>query len=259
MPEDQLNQDPTLKNNVENNLNPTDVVEDELKDVDNPKSYKHFQRIAEQRLQETQSEREQRIRLEEKVNYLEQQQKPVEKVEDFKPPVRPQKPVRPNDYDPTEAVTNLSSASAKYDRALQEYFENVADYQLAMSEFNTKSVESKIKRIDEFENQTKEQQRFNQNKAKALADFQRAGGTPQESQEAFELLSSPESMKPEFLLGYFKYLKGVKSQNGINNVQNRIEKQNIPSPLNGGGGNDEQIDKTKFTKSKDYSYMYKLQ
>ena len=146
--------------------------------VDVPKSFKHFQSLAEQRKSEIERYRQQAEAAEAKVREFESQ-KPKEEVQQPQELIMPVKPQRPDDYDPSD-IYDKNSSTYKYEQALRDYRDQKETYQDSMLQ----KVASTIKEQQDREAQTAYVQAHRQ---KWVGDFlSQPGATPERAAKAYE-------------------------------------------------------------------------
>lgn len=191
----------------------------ELRDVDNPKSYKHFQSLYNKTEKELREEREAKIRLEERLKALEEKaSQPEQPKEEPKVEHPGQPPQKPADYNKYEAATDPDSASFKYREALEEYNQKLIQYQAERLERLNKTFEQ--------EQQEKQQrEKFAQQKAFALSEFQKAGADPEEAQKAFEWVASGQSGSWDNLLKYYRYVNSTPTTNKKEIIERRGQRK----------------------------------
>jgi len=192
---DSPEEQPTQQKPVQLDTEPTVEIDGQVipeKEIDNLKSYKFFQSKFTTEQQERQKEREGRIRAEERLKLIEQQQIPQPQVQQNQRPVRP---VRPQGYNRLDAITITDSISAKYDEAMQDY-------------------EDKLYQWNEQQEQIKDQQtEFQRQRNMKISELQTVPGvTLEEATEALNWFTTPDSGKPEYLVAYRRFVKNL--QNG---------------------------------------------
>lgn len=181
-----------------------------VEEIDNLKSYKHFQKKFDYERQETQKEREARqrveaekIRLEERLRLIEEQNKP--KQESNAPLKLIPLPPKPRDFR-TNDLYDENTASGQWFLEKLDIEEKNAQIQARYME----NLETEREQRIESERREKE---FLQMKNYRIAEFQKVPGvTLQEAMETYDLLSSEESMNPEYLIGYKRFIKSQKSK-----------------------------------------------
>ena len=141
----------------------------------------------------------------------------------------PAKPVRPTDYNDSDAVTP-GTASFKYDRAVNDYRTQLTEYMYAKQELQekkqmeysqkeqAKQIESQ--RISELGNTLVAQYGFNKDQ---VADF-------------VQVMNSPESMEMKNLVNLYKVIKH-NTKNVATARRDTTTGANMPPPPIGSGGN----------------------
>lgn len=164
--------------------NPKDGSPIYLRDTDNPKSYKYFQSV---RTKEKNRYETKLKELEEKLNTV---QKPEVKPEvKLEPPKVPPKPIRPKDYDETEAITNPESLSGQFLMQDREYKDAVIE-RLLYDNDQLKSFKGQIE--TERTTQLKSQEELAK-QAYWLGQIQQVGGVDMnEAKEIWETYSTPK-------------------------------------------------------------------
>lgn len=197
--------------------------------VDNPKSYKHFQQIAEKRLVETTQERILREQAEAKAKMLEEELNNIKNTPQPKI-VKPQPPQKPTNYNPSDAINDPDSDSWKYREAKEQFDDEFLKYQ-----DNFMSSIAEQRRLEDEQ----QQQAVNlaKLKADAISKLQLEGGlAPEEAIECFNWATTPDSTNPKIIAEFFKWQKTQKPVNTkVNNFNERIERRN-QNPLPPGVG-----------------------
>lgn len=217
-----------VETSTETTNEPQEEVEDDLEGVDNPKSYKHFQAIAEKRLVETTQEkmlREQKEReLEEVRKELERLKNPPQEEPQIQKPVKPQKP---SDYNKVDALTEPDSPSFKWREANEEYLEKLAEY-------NADIVSQTTERFNRERQLQLQSEAAAKAKAKAIGEIQQVINDPIEAEKAFQWATSEESLTPKVIAEFYQWKK---TQGNIKpKTQPKKPATPLPPGVSQGGG-----------------------
>ncbi len=173
-------------------------------EIDNLKSYKFFQSKFTQEQQEKQRIKEELIRKEERLKFLEESLKPKETRQQTAPE-RPVKPVRPQGYNRVDATTDPDSPSGKFDDAMFDYNDKMDSYR-----------EHKDRMFEQERELLRQQQEFAQRRNAKIAELQAVPGvTLEEAMETFDWINTPDSIKPENVIAYRRQIKGLKNPKPI--------------------------------------------
>lgn len=206
-----------------------------LRDTDNPKSYKFFQA--------RDSKNAKRLKeLEEKLNTV---QKPEVKPEvKLEPPKVPPKPIRPKDYDETEAITNPDSSSGQFLMQDREYKDAVIE-RLLYDNDQLKSFKGQIE--TERTTQLKSQEELAR-QAQILGQIQQVGGVDtNEAKEIWETYSTPkdDTQFLKDLVEFHHFKKGQKTpqaQQQIAQFEKNTQRQSQYLPPPGVIGTQSQVE-----------------
>lgn len=113
-------------------------------------------------------------------------------------PTKPSKPVKPQGYSPEEAYTDPTSESFKYRVAVDDYNEKYQEY---LDYYN----EQMQQREQVYQQQAREQELINQTKQEVMYEY---GLDQRQAEDFLVTMSSPETMKLENLVAYYRFLKG---------------------------------------------------
>jgi hypothetical protein len=179
-----------------------------VEEIDNLKSYKHFQKKFDYERQETQRERDARlkveadnIRLEERLRLIEEQKNVSQERQPLKEPAP--LPPMPQNFSMNDAFDETTGSGQWYRLKLQHDLEVDAYNRDWRSNIETE-------RQQKAESDKKERELL-QMKNYRIAEFQKVPGvTLQEALETYDMLTSEESMKPEYLIGYKRFIKSQK-------------------------------------------------
>jgi len=110
--------------------------------------------------------------------------------------VKPVKPVRPSDFDNSEALTDPNSKSAKYLADKEQYLDDMTEYLMQQEETRNQLTQKQL-----------EEQRKMQSQQQLLSDLQaNYGYTPNEATDFVKTMSSPESLSLDNLVKLHKSL-----------------------------------------------------
>tara|TARA_R110000868_G_scaffold65399_7_gene195705 strand:+ start:36214 stop:37086 length:873 start_codon:yes stop_codon:yes gene_type:complete len=154
---------------------------------------------------------------------MQQQPEPIQET------AKPVKPVRPTDFDSSEALTDPNSKSAKYVADRDMYLENLTEY-------TTIQMDNQQKQIT----QTTQQSAEAANKAKLVNDLQiKYSYSPEEANDFIVKMSAPESLSLDNLVklhrGEQQVQQPVVNQSTadlqLEVMRQRKEKLAIPKPI----------------------------
>jgi hypothetical protein len=145
--------------------------------------------------------------------------------------VKPTKPVKPVDYDYSEALADPESASAKYLASKEDYLEQMSDYILKKDELReeqmTKAQQEQLARQQHQETLSELQTKFNY--------------TPEQANDFVKTMSSPESLSLDNLVKLHQLNQGngpqiteqvsQEAQQKQQLMNQRQEKLSIPKPI----------------------------
>jgi hypothetical protein len=145
--------------------------------------------------------------------------------------VKPTKPVKPVDYDYSEALADPESASAKYLASKEDYLEQMSDYILKKDELReeqmTKAQQEQLARQQHQETLSELQMKFNY--------------TPEQANDFVKTMSSPESLSLDNLVKLHQLNQGngpqiteqvsQEAQQKQQLMNQRQEKLSIPKPI----------------------------
>ena len=145
--------------------------------------------------------------------------------------VKPVKPVKPRDYDYSEALADPDSDSAKYLLAKENYLEQMSDYVLQKDELREKQIAK-----------AQQEQLVRQQHQDTLNELQvKYNYTPEQAQDFITQMSSPESLSIGNLVKLHQLNMGnapqiteqvsQEAQQKQQLMQQRQEKLSIPKPI----------------------------
>lgn len=145
--------------------------------------------------------------------------------------VKPTKPVKPSDYDYSEALADPDSSSAKYLASKEDYLEQMSDYVMKKDEL----------REEQMNAQQKEQQARQQHQETLTQLQTQYGYTPELAQDFVKQMSSPESLSLDNLVKLHQLNQGngpqiteqvsQQAQQKQQQMNQRQEKLSIPKPI----------------------------
>jgi len=236
----------------EGNLEPTgelDVLEVDgqtipVEEIDNLKSYKHFQSKYDHEKIETSKEREARIRAEERAKLLEEKlnsfTQPKEVSQEPKEPIMPEMPpdLDTSDfYDPSTVSGQWYKKKLQYDVEKDKY-----------DRYWRQNIEKERQLTAE---EKKREADFLATKNEYIAKFQQVPGvTLQEAMEAFDFINSEEVLNPEKIIAYKRFVKGQKPKQAVEQPGKIVPATTVTSAPATKANNE-------FVKNTDRSWMYK--
>ena len=173
--------------------------------------------------------------LKSRMERVEQQAKPVEqRIEQQPAPAqetvkKPVKPIRPTEFDSSEALTDPNSKSAKYVAARDEYLEEITEYN-----------ETQMSNQQQLAKQQHEKAAEAANKSKLINDLQtKYDYTTEEANDFINVMSQPESLSLDNLVRLHRGPSQVQAPSSMTSsadlqlevMRQRKEKLAIPKPI----------------------------
>ena len=136
--------------------------------------------------------------------------------------VKPEKPVKPTDYDYSEALADPESSSAKYLASKEDYLEQMSDFMMKKDELREEQM-----------TKAQEQQVARQQHRETMAELQgKHGFTPEQANQFIREMSSPESLSLDNLVKLHKMNQGNAPQLTEQVSQQAHEKQQLMNRRN---------------------------
>ena len=153
-------------------------------------------------------------------------------------PKKPERPSKPNNYDPSEAYMDPESSSFKYRDSLDNYREDLVSYQENMESYRE---EQQNKLYEAQQRQQQEAMAVQQQEAMARNLQESYGYTPDRATEFIKYYSSPDSISLENLVALDRLRNApssaeVETRQKAEMMKNRQNRVNIPPPASVGGG-----------------------
>ena len=153
-------------------------------------------------------------------------------------PKKPERPSKPNNYDPSEAYMDPESSSFKYRDSLDNYREDLVSYQENMESYRE---EQQNKQYEAQQRQQQEAMAVQQQEAMARNLQESYGYTPDRATEFSKYYSSPDSISLENLVALDRLRNApssaeVETRQKAEMMKNRQNRVNIPPPASVGGG-----------------------
>ncbi len=153
-------------------------------------------------------------------------------------PKKPERPSKPNNYDPSEAYMDPESSSFKYRDSLDNYREDLVSYQENMESYRE---EQQNKQYEAQQRQQQEAMAVQQQEAMARNLQESYGYTPDRATEFIKYYSSPDSISLENLVALDRLRNApssaeVETRQKAEMMKNRQNRVNIPPPASVGGG-----------------------
>jgi len=140
---------------------------------------------------------------------------------------KPAEPVRPQSYNDEEAYSDPKSESWKFREARERYRDALVEYSLKQQE----TVQQRIAQEEQIGRMRMQTQKL---QAELQAKY---GFSGQEAVEFLDVMSKPESLSLDNLVGLFRVTKGKSVQGNLQDRTQQILKRNerlgIPSPQGG--------------------------
>ena len=191
-----------------------------ISEIDNPKSYKFFQSKFTKEQQEKQRILEDKIRLEERLKAIQEQQTP-QRVNQAPQKPKPTPPM-PQGFNMVDATTDPNSESGRwYETKLRSDVEwqQYNDYFISQTEHDREA--------------RSQQEQFAHQKAKAIQGFLEAGTTPEEASKVFDWVAQMvRKDDPKFYIDFYRFVNGQNSQTQQRSAQftQQGQRQGIPLP-----------------------------
>jgi len=145
--------------------------------------------------------------------------------------VKPEKPVKPVDYDYSDALADPSSSSAQYLQGKEDYLENMSDYIVKKDEVREEQM-----------NLAQKEQSYKQQQQDTLSELQsKYNYTPEQASDFVVKMSSPESLSMDNLVKLHQMnipsevqiaeQVSPQAQAKTELMQSRQEKLSIPKPI----------------------------
>ena len=145
--------------------------------------------------------------------------------------VKPEKPVKPTDYDYSDALADPESSSAKYLADKENYMDGMSDYLMKQDDLRQQSLNAQA-----------EKQMAKQQHQDTLSELQtRHGYSLEQANDFIKEMSSPDSLSLDNLVRLHQLNMNVDStqvtqitpeaQTKVNQMKQRGEKLSIPKPI----------------------------
>lgn len=167
------------------------------------------------------------------VEYLSSNPDLIDMIQKHKEPknYRPEQPVRPQNYDPVEAVTNPQSESFRYRQDLDEY-------RGRLSEFLDKRYQEMEERDRNIAAQ-REQMAKQQEAQRQVYSYLKTQHSMEEAEIAdfVNVMGNEQSLSPENLVRFYKFIKGNNGNEAQQSLRGTQPQMNLPplGPLGGKG------------------------
>jgi len=147
-------------------------------------------------------------------------------------PKKPQRPTKPTNYDATEAYMDQESSSFKYRVELDNYRDNMIDYQEVQEQSRLSAMKAEQDRIAMQRQQYQAEQQQNGMRDSLVNTY---GYTPDKAVEFLNYYSSPESITLDNLVQLDKFRNSpsqqdVATQQKVQAMQNQQKRMQIPTP-----------------------------
>ena len=153
-------------------------------------------------------------------------------------PQKPQRPVKPANYDPSEAYMDAESASFKYRQSMDDYRDNIIDYTEQMDTYRVKQAQAQENAIRQRQAQY-QQKREIDNMTNDLVN--KYGYAPEKASEFIKYYSSPESLSLDNLVRLDKLRSApsqaeVEQRQRVESMKQNQQRLNVPPPASAGTG-----------------------
>ena len=153
-------------------------------------------------------------------------------------PQKPQRPVKPANYDPSEAYMDVDSTSYKYRQAMDDYRDGIIDYTEQMDTYRVQQAESQQKALQQRQAQY-QQQREVDNMHNDLVN--KYGYESSKAKEFIQYYSSPESLSLDNLVRLDKLRSApskaeVEQRQRVESMKQNQQKLSVPPPASAGSG-----------------------
>lgn len=240
--------------------------------TDDPKQWKSYQKYADKVKKEAKQKElyyqniiaQNSAQFDALRNQIQQTTLPVEKKETLVKPVPPQMPEKPSDFNWAD-VPVADSPSRLYMDKVDEFNKKQNQYLRDLDTYTSTHLDTMTKATTEMQERAIKQQQLEAMKTDAISRFMKAGLTPVEAQQCWKEATENATnfYSPENVAQMFKLRKGVKSNNGKNNNQNRFDARKekndkFGTPPGIGKGNINYDNPEHYTKNSDHSDWYKI-
>ena len=166
------------------------------------------------------------------------QQKETE-IQQIPPPEPPQKP---SNYSQADAYTDPDSDSFRYQRQLEEYNQKQIQHLNEVQKKKDELYDLKMRAVEEPVKQTQKEMQMSKKEKRIFDSLQKDHNlSTEEAQDFMKTMSSPDSMKMENLVNFYRFQKGLaNSSNQSSKPQKRRKPISnnanaAPPPAKGGG------------------------
>tara|TARA_Y100000361_G_C11157684_1_gene345273 strand:+ start:578 stop:1477 length:900 start_codon:yes stop_codon:yes gene_type:complete len=161
-----------------------------------------------------------------------------EKAEEFPPP--PEKPKTPHGFNRAEALEDPGSKSAQYLNELDEWRDNIIQYNSLKSDYQAALINEQMqKQEDRRKTAIANQQAYQQQRAQMNEVYNRVQGeyglSNEEATEFVQTMSSPESLTMDNLVQLYRMQKGsgqtTQPAGPSDTFNQQARAQQVPSPM----------------------------
>jgi hypothetical protein len=241
--------------------------------IDDPKQWKSYQRALTKANLELKQLKEAQVQpgVLQELNALKAQianlsQPPVQKSEPLKPPVAPQMPRKPANFDWSQVAVNGSPEQLYMDEK-EQFDREQYQYQVDLSNYNMRVFSGVVQTFEEDKKLRDEERRNMAVRNDGIKRLVSAGLSVSEAQDAWDNATNPERLKdfysPENIAKLYKIQNGTYKPNPNdrktkNFIRNKNKKNTwFPPGLGGGNGGGDRVNPNEFSKSSDHTNLYK--
>ena len=165
------------------------------------------------------------------------QQVPAEAKSDGLPQ-KPQRPVKPANYDPSEAYMDVESASYNYRQQMDDYRDGIIDYTEQMDTYRARQAQAEQKAIQQRQAQYQQQREVDSMHNDLVNKY---GYEPTKAKEFIQYYSSPESLSLDNLVRLDKLRSApskaeVEQRQRVESMKQNQQKLSVPPPASAGSG-----------------------
>tara|TARA_R100000742_G_C4274780_1_gene94916 strand:- start:709 stop:1653 length:945 start_codon:yes stop_codon:yes gene_type:complete len=153
-------------------------------------------------------------------------------------PQKPQRPVKPANYDPSEAYMDVESASYKYRQSMDDYRDGIIDYTEQMDTYRVQQAEAQQQALQQRQAQYQQQRELDNMQNDLVNKY---GYEPTKAKEFIQYYSSPDSLSLDNLVRLDKLRSApskaeVEQRQRVESMKQNQQKLSVPPPASAGSG-----------------------
>ena len=147
-------------------------------------------------------------------------------------PQKPQRPTKPTNYDATEAYMDQESSSFKYRAELDNYRDNMIDYQEGIENQRIEALRQQEIQVQQRQQEYQQAQAVDGMKSRLVNEF---GYVGEKADEFLKFYSSPDSITLDNLVQLDKFRNSpsqqeVATKQKVQAMQNQQKRMQVPTP-----------------------------